>query len=107
MKSTMYFLMGMGAGAVLTMLYAPRSGSETRDLVTKRAREGADYAKRSASQGGEYLKHQAEQLKDTAAETLERGKAAAMAPIQNFSKVMEAGKQAYDDTLKRASEVGA
>jgi gas vesicle protein len=107
MKPTMYFLMGMGAGAALTMLYAPRSGAETRDLLSKKARAGADYAKRSASQSGDYLMRQAEDLKKTAAETVERGKASAMAPIQNFAKVMDAGRQAYDDTLRKASEVGA
>jgi gas vesicle protein len=38
-------LIGAFAGAGLALLLAPRPGSETRQLVSRKVREGADYAR--------------------------------------------------------------
>jgi gas vesicle protein len=35
-------LVGLGLGAVIAILLAPRSGEETRELITESAREGTD-----------------------------------------------------------------
>ncbi|HEY3458174.1 MAG TPA: YtxH domain-containing protein, partial [Bryobacteraceae bacterium] len=36
-----YFLLGLGIGVAAGMLWAPRSGEETRQLLADRAGEGA------------------------------------------------------------------
>lgn len=38
-----FLLVGMGIGAGLALLFAPRSGKDTRKYLTRRAEEGADY----------------------------------------------------------------
>ena len=38
-----YFLLGLGIGVAAGILWAPRSGEETRQLIAERAGEGADY----------------------------------------------------------------
>lgn len=38
-----FLLVGMGIGAGLALLFAPRSGKETRKFLARRAEEGADY----------------------------------------------------------------
>ncbi len=41
--SLMCFVAGASLGALAALLYAPRSGEETRELIGKRAEEGRDY----------------------------------------------------------------
>jgi gas vesicle protein len=43
-----YFLVGLGIGALVGVLFAPKSGEETRDLLSKKADEGRDFAQRKA-----------------------------------------------------------
>ena len=38
-----YLLVGLGIGAVIALLFAPRSGQETRQMIGKKADEGRDY----------------------------------------------------------------
>jgi gas vesicle protein len=58
-----YFLAGLGVGAVLGLLFAPRSGEEMREYLRERAEEG-----------GDYLKKQAESLRQRGEEVVEKGK---------------------------------
>lgn len=37
------FLAGIGFGAVLAILYAPRSGEETREMINQKVEEGRAY----------------------------------------------------------------
>ena len=42
-NSFVWFVAGMGLGALVGVLYAPRPGTETRDVLRARAEEGRDY----------------------------------------------------------------
>ncbi len=57
-------VIGALAGAGLALLVAPRSGSETRHMVSSKVREGADRARDVASRA----KEKGRQLAETAAE---------------------------------------
>ena len=82
------FLLGLGVGVGIGMLLAPRSGSETRD-----------YLKTKAGEGGDYLKRNSENLRQSAAEWVERGKDAIDRQRETFSEAMEAGRRAYRETV--------
>ena len=43
------FLLGLGVGVGLGMLFAPKSGQETRDLLRSKAGEGTEYLKQRSS----------------------------------------------------------
>src|SRR2546422_6242387 len=43
-----YFLVGLGIGAVVGILFAPTSGDEPREFLSKQADEGRDYAQKTA-----------------------------------------------------------
>ncbi len=74
------FLLGFGIGITVGVLFAPKSGPESRDYIGTKASEGTDY-----------LLKQGQQLKDSAADLLDRGKTVVM---NQKDKVMGAADQA-------------
>ena len=79
-----YFLVGLGIGALVGVLFAPKSGEDTRDYLSKRADEGRDYAQRKARE-----------LRERADELIERGKDVANRKKDSISAAVEAGREAY------------
>jgi gas vesicle protein len=84
------FLLGLGVGVGLGILFAPKSGEETRGIIRDKAEEGADY-----------LKQRGSEVQQTAAEWVEKGKDALGRQKNNLVDAVEAGKQAYRDTVNR------
>jgi len=83
-----YFFLGLGLGVAAGVLFAPKSGAETRELLRSKAEELPDLAKR-----------QADDLREKATETLVRGKSAIQRHKENLSAAVEAGKQAYREAV--------
>jgi gas vesicle protein len=79
-----YFLVGAAFGAIFALLIAPKSGQETRDLLTAKANEGRDYV----SSRGREMRDQAEQMVGKAKDLVAQQK-------EQLSAALEAGKQAY------------
>ncbi len=86
-SSLPYFLFGLGVGAAAGILFAPKTGEETREELRQRAEEGREYLKRRSGE----IRTQAEEAYDRS-----RGK------IQNqreqLSAALEAGRRAYKET---------
>ena len=78
------FLAGLGIGAVVGVLYAPKSGAETRDTILRSAEEGRDFVVTRARQARE----QANEWVDRGREVLDQQK-------QSWNTAVQAGKQAY------------
>jgi gas vesicle protein len=92
-NSFVWFLAGLGLGAVAGVLYAPRSGSETRDVLRARAEEGRDFVRSRAREAREH-----------AAEWADRGRDAVNQQKEQFRSAYEAGRQAYREAT---TETGA
>ena len=86
-----FFLAGLGMGAILALLFAPRSGKETREYIAGKAEEGRDYVKAKT----EDLRHQAEGA-------VEKGKDIVTKQKELLSAALEAGKQAYQEEKAKA-----
>jgi gas vesicle protein len=82
------FLLGLGVGVAVGMLFAPKSGEETRQIIKNKAEEG-----------GEYLKQRGTEFKETASGWVDKGKEAVSRQRENLNEAMEAGKQAYRDAV--------
>lgn len=82
------FLLGLGVGVAVGMLFAPKSGEETRELI-----------KNKAGEGGEYLKQRGAEIKDSASGWVDKGKEALGRQKDTLNDAMEAGKQAYRDAV--------
>jgi gas vesicle protein len=84
------FLLGLGVGVGIGMLFAPKSGSETREILKNKAGEGTDY-----------LKQRGTEFRQSATEWVDKGKDALNRQKDNLSDAVEAGRQAYRDTVGR------
>jgi gas vesicle protein len=83
-----YFFLGLGLGVAAGLLFAPKSGPETRDLLRSKADEGK-----------EYLKRRSNEVRDQAADVLERSKSTVSRQRDNLVAAVEAGKQAYREAV--------
>lgn len=85
-NSFVWFLAGLGLGALAGVLYAPRSGSETRDALRARADEGR-----------EYVRSRAREARDQANQWADKGREVVNQQKEQFRAAYEAGRQAYHE----------
>ena len=79
-----YFFLGLGLGVAVGVLFAPQSGEETRRLLKDKADESADYVRRRSAE-----------LRETASDTIDRGKQTLQRRKENLTAAVDAGRQAY------------
>jgi gas vesicle protein len=89
------FLLGLGVGVGIGMLFAPKSGSETRQLI-----------KDKAGEGGDFIKQKSGELKQSAGEFVDKGKEVLGRQKETLADALEAGKQAYRDAVGQPPAAG-
>jgi gas vesicle protein len=121
-----YFLVGAGIGAVLALLFAPKSGEELRNDIADATRKGIDRSREAAQQlgtkAGEYYdtaretaeeyyeatRERAGDLYNTASakagDVVAKTRDAVAHQAGSISAAVEAGKKAYVDE-KRKTEL--
>jgi len=77
------------------LLFAPKAGAETRDLLASKADEGK-----------EYLRRRSEDLRDSASDLLDKGRDLVSKQKDQLDAAVQAGKQAYRDTVSSAGQAG-
>jgi len=90
-SKVVFFLAGLGIGAVIALLFAPRSGEETRDLIAQKANESKNYV----TARGQEIRRQAEDLVD-------KGKDVVAQQKEQLQAALEAGKQAYQEEKSKS-----
>ena len=80
----LWFLTGIGIGAIVGLLYAPQSGDETREILMAKAEEGREYLRKRTVKA----RQQAEVWAD-------RGREVYNAQKEQIRSAVEAGRQAY------------
>ena len=83
---TLGFLLGLAAGALVGVLYAPKSGDDLRRLVMTRTKESTNDARDRAME-----------LWDTANGLVEKGRAELTRQQEGLKNAVAAGKQAYQE----------
>lgn len=108
-----YLIIGGGIGAVLALLFAPKSGHELRGDIADVTRKGLEKGKDAATVVGEKAGDYYEVTRDKASELYQtaQGKAGELADKARgavsssgsnpFSDALEAGKQAYNEEKNR------
>jgi gas vesicle protein len=110
-----FLLIGGGIGAILALLFAPKSGEELRNDIADATRKGMERSREAATQlgnkAGEYYeatRDRATELYDTASEKAAEAAASAREvasrQVGSVSAAIEAGKKAYVEE-KRKTEL--
>jgi len=86
-----FFLVGLGIGALVGILFAPKSGEETREYLSLKADEGREYAQRKARE-----------LRERAEDLVERSKQTASRQKETLSAAVDAGREAYQREKAKA-----
>ncbi len=115
-----WFLAGLGIGALVGVLYAPKSGKETRDDIVAGAldaRERAnEYYNQGVQQAGQYIDQGKQAVgdylskgKDVAGQYVDKGKDALEKGRTQFSQYVDKGKefiQNQGDAVSAAVDAG-
>ena len=88
-----WFLAGLGLGALIGVLYAPKAGRETReDLIT------------SAREGTEYLKQKSRDAADTVGDLVDRGKTSVNEYVGRGKEYVERGRAQWDEFVSQGKQ---
>jgi gas vesicle protein len=91
----LYFIAGAGIGAVLGLLFAPKSGRETREIIARTANEGRDFLSTKVTEGRQFVEDSKRRVNDDFNSFLDRSKEAVQRQKEQLTAAFEAGKQAY------------
>jgi gas vesicle protein len=86
-----YFLVGLGIGSLIGVLFAPKSGEETRKYLAKKA-----------SDGNEFARKQAQGLWDRAEDAVERGKETIIQTKEQIATAIDVGLVTYNREKSKA-----
>jgi len=87
-----YFLAGLGVGSLIGILFAPKSGEETREYLSQKVNEGSEYAQKKVRN----LRVRAEDL-------VERGKEVVSQEKERIAAAVEVGRETYQQEKSEAS----
>jgi gas vesicle protein len=110
-----YLLIGGGIGAIIALLFAPKSGQELRGDIADATRKGVDRSREAAQQlgerAGQYYEATREragelytQAADKVTEVAQTARDAAARRTGTVAAAIDAGKKAYQEE-KRKSEL--
>jgi gas vesicle protein len=112
-----YLLIGGGIGAILALLFAPKSGQELRGDIADATRKGIDRSREAAQQlgdrAGEYYEATRAragelytQAADRVSEVAQNAREAAARQGGTVAAAIEAGKKAYQDEKRKTEMSG-
>lgn len=112
-----YLLIGGGIGAILALLFAPKSGEELRGDIADATRKGIDRSREAAQQlsdrAGEYYEATREraselysQAAEKAGEVAKTAREAASRQTGTVAAAIDAGKKAYQEEKRKTEMSG-
>jgi len=99
-----YFLVGAGIGAVLALLFAPKSGEELRNDIADATRKGIDRSREAAQQLGVKATEYYDTTKQRAGEYYDAARETAG---EYYEATRERAADLYDTASNKAGEVVA
>jgi gas vesicle protein len=98
-----WFIAGLGVGALIGVLYAPKSGRETREDIAQGAREGTEYLRVRGRQAAEQVGTLVDKSKEHMTEYVGRGREVLDRGRAQWEEFVERGKNIVGDQTTRVS----
>jgi gas vesicle protein len=98
-----WFLAGLGVGAVLGILYAPKSGREMREDLAQGAREGTEYLRARTREAAQSVSALVDKSKEHVSEYVGRGREAVDRGRAQWEEFVERGKGIVADQTTRVT----
>ncbi len=89
-----YFLVGLGVGSLIGILFAPKSGEETREYLSQKVNEGSEYAQKKVRE-----------LTVGAEDVVERAKEVVTQKKEEIAAAVEVGRETYQREKSKAKGV--
>ena len=89
-----WFLAGLGVGALVGILYAPKSGKETREDIAQGAREGT-----------EYLRTRTREAAEQVGNIVDKGKAQVSEYVDRSREVIDRGRTQWEEFVQRGKNL--
>lgn len=100
-----YFLVGGFVGASVALLFAPKTGEQTREFLENQYREGTERLSGKASKGKEQVAEKSLEVAGRVTETIHKGKEILRQQKEQVSAAIEAGKEAYEAERRKLEGV--
>jgi len=98
-----WFLAGLGVGALVGILYAPKSGRETREDLITGAKEGTEYLRTRTRQAAEQVGGLVDRSKEQVGEYVERGREVVDRGRAQWEEFVERGKNLVSEQGTRVT----
>ena len=80
-----YFLVGLGIGSLVGVLFAPKSGADTRSYIARKTKEGNELARKKVRE-----------MRERAEDTVEHGKKVIAQTEGRIAAAIDAGLDTYN-----------
>ena len=96
-----WFVAGLGVGALVGILYAPKAGRETREELINGAREGTEYLRTRTRQAAEQVSELVDKSKEQVSEFVERGREV----VDRGREVVDRGRAQWEEFVERGKSL--
>jgi len=100
-----WFLAGLGVGAVVGILYAPKSGRETRESLANSAREGTEYVKAKSQQAAEQVSVLVDKGKEQVSALVDKSKEQVGEYVDRSREVVDRGRAQWEEFVERGKSL--
>lgn len=98
-----WFVAGLGLGALVGILYAPKSGREIREDIASGAREGTEYLRTRTKQAADEVSAIVDKSRQQMNEYVDRGKEAVDRGRAQWEEFVERGKSTVAEHAGKVS----
>jgi len=100
----LYFVAGAGIGAVFALLFAPKSGRETREAIARTASDRPEFPSTKVNEGRQVVEEHGRRMGDDFTTFIDKSKEAVQRQKEQLTAAFEAGKAAYREEKGLPSE---
>ena len=98
---------GAGVGAVLGILYAPKSGRETREDLAVGAREGTEYLRQRTQQAAQEVSALVDKSKEQVSALVDKSKEQVTEYVERGREAVDRGRAQWEEFVERGKHLVA